>query len=166
MDTFWFRIGQTSATLALLSFSFVCLAGECPALMKFAGVCTGMRIAEIKALKNVSLSPEHGGRGCDYYDADIAYKRSHYSGVLGFSGRKGVLNSYSLKISHEAADNLMSALSIKYGPPSSSDVSGNGVVSERKWRVQSIEATVKKIPNEAWIEYVDNRFKCDSNIEY
>jgi len=125
-----------------------------------------MRLNEIKALKNVTLSPRHGGRGCDTYHAKMTYAESTFDGVLDFSGSDKVLAAYSLEISQRAADNLISALSKKYGAPQYNATSGGGSVVEKKWRVLSTEISVKKIPNEAWIQYYDFRYECDSNMEY
>lgn len=166
MAMLWSRTGLTSAAILLLAVSSSSLASECPSLLKFAGVCTGMRLNEIRALKNVSISPRHGGRGCDTYHAKMTYADSTYDGVLDFSGGDKILAAYSLEISQRAADNLISALSQKYGAPNYSAASGGGSVVEKKWRVMSTEISIKKIPNEAWIQYYDFRYVCDSNSEY
>jgi hypothetical protein len=161
----WFRIGQTSVALFLVFHGDLVYGrgAACAPLLKFSGVCTGMRLSELKAFSNIVFERDHGGRGCDYYQASIFYKGTKYPANLGFSGKSKVLSEFSVEIDPNSADRLIGAINAMYGRSISTNGGGAG---EKVWRVDSVRVNVNKTQKKAWIEYVDDRYLCDSNIDY
>lgn len=135
-------------------------AGSPSALMTFSGIRTGMEISQIKRSPQVSLDPNHGGRGCDYYTGTISHGERRFNFVMGFQPKTQRLAEYSIELPLVSARSLSRAFDARYSHYGRERNASSAY--ERSWKGKDRIATIKSNLQQGWLIYTDLRYQCDS----
>lgn len=158
-----FRIGSMSSIVLLAMTPAAAVASDCRQMAKFAGICTGMTSSEVRSRADIRFGAMQGGRGCDYRDGVMEWRGRKYPVMLGFAGKNGPLAEYSITIPLAEVPALVDAMTTQHGTALRSRWLDQAGRKRYFWRSGPILIEVERIPRQAWLNFTDDRYRCDTS---